>query len=184
MSLDNGTVKISAPSFKNLANIWSIATALFISNTAFKIQVVSTSAIKCRGNFRIFQFASEISFLTVETTCSAWIIMYTYNTLELVKRKTILPLMITLFWFLSVSLQLYENTLSNAKKNPVLKYSSVWKVSNANWVITKNQLKRRFWKNKEIGDDAKKVLTKEFTPYKIRQKSLRKRKQHSFLIFL
>ena len=71
MSLDNGTVKISAPSFKNLANIWSIAAALFISNTAFKIQVVSTLAIKCPGNFRIFQFASEISFLTVETTCSA-----------------------------------------------------------------------------------------------------------------
>ena len=60
MILDNGTVKIFASSFKNLANIWSIPAALLISNTAFKIQVVSTSAIKYRGDFRIFQFASEI----------------------------------------------------------------------------------------------------------------------------
>ena len=30
------------------------------NGSAFKIQVLSTSAIKCRGDFRNFQFASEI----------------------------------------------------------------------------------------------------------------------------
>ena len=134
MILDNGTAKISASSFKNLTNIWSILAALLISNTAFKIQVLSTSATKCRGDFKIFQFASAIrrqkmpfccrlnrslcilnrqwrrhtsafcqglwfNFLPVENTCSAWIIKFTYNSLQLVKRKTILSLVITLFWF-------------------------------------------------------------------------------------
>ena len=56
---NNGTVNISA-SFKNLANILSIPAALLISNTAFKIQVLSTSAIKCQSDFRIFQFAAAI----------------------------------------------------------------------------------------------------------------------------
>ena len=30
-------------------------------DAAFEIQVLSTSAIKCQGDFRIFQFASAIS---------------------------------------------------------------------------------------------------------------------------
>ena len=54
-------------------------------------------------------------------------------------------------------------------------------------MVTGNQSKCCFLK-KIIGDDAKKtkwltkiqVLTKEFTSYKIRQKSLRKRKQCSY----
>ena len=132
MILDNGTVKISASSFKNLANIWSIPAGLLISNTAFKyvgnkmprrfqnfsVCLSNTSAkICCRLNRNLCilhrqwlrhtsAFCPELwsSFLTVETTCSTWIIMFTYNTLELVKRKTMLPLLITLFWFLRVSL--------------------------------------------------------------------------------
>ena len=31
---------------------------IYVVDGAFEIQVISTSAIKCRGKFRIFQFAS------------------------------------------------------------------------------------------------------------------------------
>ena len=66
-----------------------------------------------------------------------------------------------------------------------LKYLRVkTKVCNANWVITENLFKR-FWKN-ITEDDTKKtksltemqVLTKEFTSYNIKYKSLRKKKKN------
>ena len=33
---------------------------IYIINTVFEIQALSTSEIKCRGKFRIFQFASAL----------------------------------------------------------------------------------------------------------------------------
>ena len=42
------------------------------------------------------------------------------------------------------------------QKTQCSKYGKT-KVSNANWVITENQLKRCFWKEKKTGNDAKKA---------------------------
>ena len=39
----------------------------------------------------------------VLTTCSTWIKLFTFNTLELVERKTTFLSLINLFWFLRVS---------------------------------------------------------------------------------
>ena len=98
-------------------------------STAFEIQVLIMSAVKCWGDFRIFQFASAIrrqknyrrlrrnlctlamalaylAILPRTMICffNSWhdlfYLSYTvYNTLEWVKRKTIFLLLITLFWF-------------------------------------------------------------------------------------
>ena len=49
--------------YKNLSHslcYFMIADNIYIINTVFEIQVLSTSAIKCRGKFRIFQFASAM----------------------------------------------------------------------------------------------------------------------------
>ena len=114
-----------------------IAYILLNNLTPFEIQVLSTSAIKCRSKFRIFQFASAMCqqkkncrklirnlciscrqwlrrtsacyeglwfFLTADTTYSAYIILFTYNTCKRVKQKATFLLLITLFWFLCVSL--------------------------------------------------------------------------------
>ena len=76
-----------------------------------------------------------------------------------------------------------QNTY-NARKTLCSEHSSVPKTGNANCVVTENQLKHCFWKkkkkkNREWGKKDKKieiqVLTKEFTPYKIRYKFIRKR---------
>ena len=110
---------------------------LLVPCSDFEIQVLSTSAIKCRGSFRIFQFASAIrrqknppkiqqkalyissamafsihqhfvkgynlDFLTIELLVLKKLYCLRI-TLELVKRKTIILSLITLFWFLCVSL--------------------------------------------------------------------------------
>ena len=59
------------------------------------------------------------------------------------------------------------------------------KVNKANWVITKNQLKRCFWKKSKWRKNDKNIdwnvvfwllFQQDFTSYKIRCKSLRRRK--------
>ena len=116
--------------------IWCFAR--FGTISAFEIQVLGKSAIKCRGNFRTLQFASGIrrqkkncqrlstnlctlrwewlrhtlgfcqglwfGLLTVETTCSTYILLFTYSTPEWMKRKIILVSLINIFLFFHVSL--------------------------------------------------------------------------------
>ena len=116
--------------------IWCFAR--FGTISAFEIQVLGKSAIKCRGNFRTLQFASGIrrqkkncqrlstnlctfrwewlrhtlgfcqglwfGLLTVETTCSTYILLFSYSTPEWMKRKIILVSLINIFLFLHVSL--------------------------------------------------------------------------------
>ena len=56
-------------------------------------------------------------FLIVEVTCSTWIILFTYNKLQLVKRKTIFLLLTTLFsFFLCVLFTVEHKIGDNAEK--------------------------------------------------------------------
>ena len=70
-------------------------TDFLINNSAFEIQVLSTLAIKCRGGS-----ASALACLSILPRAMIWflsswdyllylIILFTYNTLERVKRKTL-----------------------------------------------------------------------------------------------
>ena len=104
------------------------------------------------------------------------------------KRKTIFLSLITFGFFVCSchSRRTHYPTIDKpgAQNIYYLKYLRVkTKVCNANWVITENLFKR-FWKN-ITEDDTKKtksltemqVLTKEFTSYNIKYKSLRKKKK-------
>ena len=90
------------------------------------------------------------SFLTADTTYPTYIILFTETGRKREKQKfpvSCFPL-ITLFWFLCVSLLSQENPLFNTRKTWCSKYNSVWtKVSNTNWVITENKKNIVFEKN-------------------------------------
>ena len=73
-----------------------------------------------------------------------YVILFNYNTLELVKRKTTFLSMITLFWF--VCDPVIEEHVIEHQKSPELNIQQHGKskASNANSVVTENQLKHYF----------------------------------------
>ena len=112
---------------------WFQNFSVCLSNVLAKIPAKDsrdTLAYYVRNDFDMPQhFAKDYEFFKLYK----WYLI-AYNTRERVKRKTLFLLLITLFWFLHVSLLSQKNTLPDARKTWCSKYSSVWKTRYKAWI--------------------------------------------------